>query len=743
MAQNTTSPLPVAPPSSTLSPPTTTSASGPLATFTASPGQGFFPNPYFRFIGASHNPNYDTPSQVNARISSKTGGEYFTGYAIFRYDGYIDYDAKNINGLKNITIKAIAELNETGTDAILVLSVLSLNEISLDSLGSDKINMIWECVDLVMQAGRRLFLRLFPNMNSQFNITTSLPQNPVDYIQVYRRLYNFITTRLPSNSRNRINFLWSPDCRTSRGFKSIPANFPSLDTDGNGVVDKDDDPYQPYYPGASVVDWVGCEYYYRHPDNVFSDNAFESMILNGIPEENYGRAWSLYKTFGGEDASSKPFMVVGLGAGYSIKEGEDPAKELEYKQKFWNAAAKILFEPSLTDKNYFKAICLFEDAVDIRGDVTDYTNLGLSDSHPLKVRIPDFGFQFVKRISSSYNLNYANDTRQGRNSSGPRQPPVSPVFDSRNYNGYVDPFIIQRIVVPAIACTILAIIFAVVVVMWCRRRKREKIELGIAEPQHDGTILGRLHTMVSTAKDVVKGGDASYPSFPSFPMQLTSLPPKSKEESSDSDGRREGSVRERTSDGGQEDHDDNVLTTAALTASVRQRDVPSSQPIDPTKLESSLFPPTTAVDLDSKSSLFHPAALSPDISKAFAVDGDAMPVKQEPDAAGDRRQPGLSDVSQWDVEQVRAWLVDAGVSQNIVDIMKANNVNGYSLLLISDQSLRDIGIGSATARNLMLYAVSQLRDGGSTSTSAGTVGSHAVEVVERVTATDAPPEYSK
>ena len=31
----------------------------------------------------------------------------------------------------------------------------------------------------------------------------------------------------------------------------------AMDTNGDGAVDNLDDPYEPYYPGDTSVDWVG------------------------------------------------------------------------------------------------------------------------------------------------------------------------------------------------------------------------------------------------------------------------------------------------------------------------------------------------------------------------------------------------------------------------------------------------------------------------------------------------------
>lgn len=36
---------------------------------------------------------------------------------------------------------------------------------------------------------------------------------------------------------------------------------PELDTNGNGVLDQEDDPFTPYFPGPEYVDWVGLSFY--------------------------------------------------------------------------------------------------------------------------------------------------------------------------------------------------------------------------------------------------------------------------------------------------------------------------------------------------------------------------------------------------------------------------------------------------------------------------------------------------
>ena len=48
---------------------------------------------------------------------------------------------------------------------------------------------------------------------------------------------------------------------------SDPINFNALDTNGNGLIDVNDDPYSPYYPGNEYVDWVGLSLYYYADDD--------------------------------------------------------------------------------------------------------------------------------------------------------------------------------------------------------------------------------------------------------------------------------------------------------------------------------------------------------------------------------------------------------------------------------------------------------------------------------------------
>ncbi|KAJ3103546.1 hypothetical protein HDU97_010046 [Phlyctochytrium planicorne] len=66
----------------------------------------------------------------------------------------------------------------------------------------------------------------------------------------------------------------------------------------------------------------------------------------------------------------------------------------------------------------------------------------------------------------------------------------------------------------------------------------------------------------------------------------------------------------------------------------------------------------------------------------------------------------------WTTDQVVAALAEAGVAPNYVAILNKNMVNGYLLLRLTDEELEGMGVRSQTARNMILYAVDQIRGRG-------------------------------
>jgi beta-mannanase len=87
-----------------------------------------------------------------------------------------------------------------------------------------------------------------------------------------------------------------------------------LDTNGDGKVDSNDDPFSPYYPGDDWVDWVGLSVYWFGPKWPWEDNEsptagyFERVLSGG------DSSFSLYDLYSGNSGSAKPFMVTETAA---------------------------------------------------------------------------------------------------------------------------------------------------------------------------------------------------------------------------------------------------------------------------------------------------------------------------------------------------------------------------------------------------------------------------------------------
>jgi beta-mannanase len=63
--------------------------------------------------------------------------------------------------------------------------------------------------------------------------------------------------------------VWAPNTGVGYPFRGAGKYFPSadseqykqMDTNEDGALDANDDPFAPYYPGDDVVDWVGISLY--------------------------------------------------------------------------------------------------------------------------------------------------------------------------------------------------------------------------------------------------------------------------------------------------------------------------------------------------------------------------------------------------------------------------------------------------------------------------------------------------
>lgn len=109
--------------------------------------------------------------------------------------------------------------------------------------------------------GTGILLRWNHEMNGSWYVWG---QQPSLYIQKFRESAGVMHAYAPN-----VAMVWTPNQGWGYPWAGGPshvkhgsADMALLDTDGDGKVTKDDDPYSPYYPGDEYVDWVGHSFYH-------------------------------------------------------------------------------------------------------------------------------------------------------------------------------------------------------------------------------------------------------------------------------------------------------------------------------------------------------------------------------------------------------------------------------------------------------------------------------------------------
>ena len=213
-----------------------------------------------------------------------------------------------------------------------------------------------------------MLLRFLPEMNGNW---FQYGQQPTNFIALWKRVHAKLKRDAPKTA-----LVWAPssgngypyspplvrsdsDANTVHGpDASIVSddNFHALDTNHDGIVNAEDDPYAPYYPGDEFVDWVGLSVYHYAGETYPWD-------YNSIPSsgkfENLLNVRDFYSTYG--VAYNKSFMVPESGASYHpySPDGLLPA-ELDIKQAWWR---QYITNPAFLDAHpQIKLIGMFEFA---------------------------------------------------------------------------------------------------------------------------------------------------------------------------------------------------------------------------------------------------------------------------------------------------------------------------------------------------------------------------------------------
>jgi hypothetical protein len=193
-----------------------------------------------------------------------------------------------------------------------------------------------------------VFVRFAPQMNASW---VPWGQQPEAYIRAFRAVAAALDDRLEDPV-----LVWSPTVGTDYPFRPPTSSAPggaglkTLDTDGNGTWDRDDDAYSPYYPGDDVVDWVGLSAYHDETGSGEARNTVPgpdefSTLLGGT---GAGATDGFYAAYAA--GREKPLMVE-TGSSWSPEAGGPSA--LEVKAPWWD---QVLEAASSEDHDRIAAV---------------------------------------------------------------------------------------------------------------------------------------------------------------------------------------------------------------------------------------------------------------------------------------------------------------------------------------------------------------------------------------------------
>ncbi|KAJ3110452.1 hypothetical protein HDU96_006607 [Phlyctochytrium bullatum] len=170
----------------------------------------------------------------------------------------------------------LSMVQDTGTDALFFLTVYPNK--GFDGYTREDVDKLVRQVDAISNpvtgSSRRVMLRFAPEMNG--NWFTTYCQRPTRFVQAYRELVLAVR-----NVTSRVAFVWSPNASNNYPFGPpvAGAEISALDTDGDGTITFNDDPYGPYWPGEEYVDWVGISLYWK---GYFADG-FPQILNKAAP----------------------------------------------------------------------------------------------------------------------------------------------------------------------------------------------------------------------------------------------------------------------------------------------------------------------------------------------------------------------------------------------------------------------------------------------------------------------------
>ncbi|KAI8826912.1 uncharacterized protein EV422DRAFT_17031 [Fimicolochytrium jonesii] len=317
---------------------TSTSVELPETTPAPPAGPPLLPPENKILIGATLDNDVDHPADFNNRVGRQFSAFAFSMYVPSRTD--IPKGPNNVESHLDL-------IDATKTDAYVQLNVYPRKGLDVKNFtDTDCQKIVNICKGLNMR-GRGVFLVFAPSMNANPLYGVAWGQQPTTFSSAWNRISQFLAGEEMANKTALVwapeaglGYPWKANVNSTRG-AAIPKN---VDTNGDGRLDENDDPYSPYYPQQGFEPaWVGLSVSYKgnvYPwdRNELPNKTFVSDVIQGVNTRSNVNFYNTYATAAGKNI---PFMLLATGAMYlrdnknqSVPPTGGPT-ELAVKQAWW------------------------------------------------------------------------------------------------------------------------------------------------------------------------------------------------------------------------------------------------------------------------------------------------------------------------------------------------------------------------------------------------------------------------
>ncbi|KAI8901847.1 glycoside hydrolase superfamily [Globomyces pollinis-pini] len=373
------------------------------------------------YFGVALDWNLDDPENFNNDLGYATSIQDVVFYMnnSLNTRGFVN-SSGIIHSVPDVFIWTADLIRKTGA----VMGVTVVPTVPLNTLTNSTYQFLGQKCRQINDMGIPIMLRYAPDMNGKLYIPHFLGnwhiygQNPT----VYRKSFRDVAKAI-RNSTNNTAMVWAPtsglEYPYGRGLFSPGPNesrLLELDTSGNGILDSQDDPFLPYYPGDDVVDWAGFSAFYTSdsplnlklspvgslfaadPPNFMNDSTSDTLPVSNLVFNNSLPVSSLssfesqlltaksthfnfYRDFC--QARNKPFILTDTGGGYFKGSPVRSTTDEATLKRSWYS--QIMNNDIIRKYPLIRAVIFYNSVISLNQTTL---NLTATESYPQKL---DFG----------------------------------------------------------------------------------------------------------------------------------------------------------------------------------------------------------------------------------------------------------------------------------------------------------------------------------------------------------------